>query len=239
MLSAVGRAPSISNASFIPTYPTSVLPGGIPQKLPVDLLPLSPDQLQVFMQIELPEFPVVALTTAPPPATIGAFYDTIATGFQTVNPTINPAALSVNMHEAVPITSIPDAQAAITRIKGEGEGTRGSPDQPPIDGNQLAHYYVFKEIFRGKTFVLTGNKWNFSDPPITFPKVFNFTASSVSPSPSGPFNQALSKLLSDLQKCWTSGGAPSIVEMSTLQTLGESLIQQGIRPEFRWDGSQL
>ena len=57
MLTAIGGTPSIANADFIPSYPTSVLPGGIVQKLPVDLLPLSSGQLQVFMQIEYPEFP--------------------------------------------------------------------------------------------------------------------------------------------------------------------------------------
>jgi hypothetical protein len=40
------------------------------------------------MQIEHPEFPPVALALANPPATIGAFYDTIAYGFATVNPAI-------------------------------------------------------------------------------------------------------------------------------------------------------
>jgi hypothetical protein len=62
MLTAIGGMPEIANAGFFPTYPTNVLPGGISQKLPVDLKPLSADQLQVFMQIEKPEFPQVALT---------------------------------------------------------------------------------------------------------------------------------------------------------------------------------
>ena len=43
MLTAIGGVPSIANAAFIPSYPTNVLPGGIPQKLPVDLKPLTPD----------------------------------------------------------------------------------------------------------------------------------------------------------------------------------------------------
>ena len=76
MLTAIGGTPNIANAKFIPSYPTNVLPGGIVQKLAVDLKPLTPDQVQVFMQIEYPEFPPVALAMGP--ATIGAFYDTIA-----------------------------------------------------------------------------------------------------------------------------------------------------------------
>src|SRR5216683_1641034 len=41
MLTAIGGVPSIANAAFIPRYPTNVLPGGIVQKLAVDLQPLT------------------------------------------------------------------------------------------------------------------------------------------------------------------------------------------------------
>ena len=74
------------------------------------------------MQIEYPEFPPVALAVGP--VTIGAFYDTIAEGFTTVNPTINPNAFAVNSGEAIPIKSIADALAAISLIKGEGEANK-------------------------------------------------------------------------------------------------------------------
>ena len=104
MLTAIGGTPSIANATFIPSYPTNVLPGGIPQKLAVDLKPLTPDQVQVFMQIEFPEFLPVALVAGP--ATIGAFYDTIAEGFTTVKPAINTNAYAVNFGEATPIKSV-------------------------------------------------------------------------------------------------------------------------------------
>lgn len=235
MLSAIGGTPSIANPSFVPAYPTHVLPGDIAQKLAVDLLPLSDNQLEVFMQIEYPEFQPVGLSLlAQGPATIGDFYDTISRGFTTVNPTILPKANFVNMGEAVQITSIADALAAIARIKGEGEGTPGSPDQPPADGTQLAHYYVFKEILLGKTFVQSAGQWSFTDPAIKFPNVLNFSQSTITPSPSIAFNQALSQLLSGLQTCWTSGQQPSIHAMRILQGLGQGLIRQGIRPEFLW-----
>ena len=125
MLTAIGGSPDIANSSFIPTYPTNVLPGGIPQRLPVDLQP----QAQVFMQIEYPEFPPAADVLAS--ATIGAFYTTIATGFKAVQPAINANAFAVNRREAKPIKSVADALAAIALIQAEGEGTQGSPDQPP------------------------------------------------------------------------------------------------------------
>jgi hypothetical protein len=233
MLTAIGGVPNIANAAFIPSYPTNVLPGGIPQKLAVDLQPLTPEQAQVFMQVEYPEFPPVALAAAP--ATIGAFYDTIADGFATVNPAINPNVFAVNSGEATPIKSIADALAAIALIKGEGEGTTGSPDQPPVGNTTFAHYYVFKEIFTQKTLVqdAAGN-WSFTGATIQFPTTFNFQQSTVTPSPSLAFNQAVSQLLIDLQACWTSGAKPNIGAMFNLQTLGIGLIKQGVRPEFMW-----
>ena len=235
MLTAIGGKPSIANAAFVPSYPTNTLPGGIPQKLAVDLQPLSLNQLQVFMQIENPEFPPVALAAGPAPATIGAFYDTISTGFTTVKPTIVPNAPFVSMNEAVQITSIPDAQAAITRIKSEGEGTQGSPDEPPSAAPAFAHYYTFKEIFTGKTLVQNNGTWSFSGAPIQFPTVFNFQQSTVNPDPSTAFNQALSQLLTELETCWTSGAQPDIGAMFQLQSTGQTLIQQQhIRPEFLW-----
>jgi hypothetical protein len=235
MLSAIKGTPNIANAAFVPSYPTNVLPGGIPQTLAVDLQPLSLDQLQVFMQIEYPEFPPVALARASTPATIGAFYDTISDGFTAVNPVINPNAHFVKMGEAVQITSIADAQAAILRIKREGEGTEGSPDQPPADSTQFAHYYMFKEIFTGRTLVQADDgTWSFTGDPIQLPTAYPFAQSTVSPDPSIPFNQALTQLLTGLQTCWTTGARPSIGDMFALQALGQGLIQQGIRPEFLW-----
>lgn len=244
MLSAIGRAPMIAVKDFIPTYPANILPGGIPQHLAVDLQPLSHEQLQVFMQIEYPEFPPVALRAGTPPTTIGEFYNTISDGFNTVKPTINPNAYFVTMGQAVfPIKTIEDAQKAIAQIKGEGEGTQAvdgegthaSPYQP--DGKTFAHYYMFKEIFLGKTLVQRSGGWVFDDPPITMPTVYNFTQSTATPSPSLEFNQTLSSLLQHLQDCWAKGEAlkKSINIMNDMQEIGQDLIQRGVRPEFLWN----
>jgi Ferritin-like len=61
MLNAIGRTPSIADPAFIPHYPTHTLPGGIRLRHAVDLRPLSHAQLEVFQEIEKPEFPPVAL----------------------------------------------------------------------------------------------------------------------------------------------------------------------------------
>jgi hypothetical protein len=233
MLTAIGGLPNIANSSFIPTYPTNVLPGGIPQKLPVDLQPLTPNQAQVFMQIEYPEFPPVADVLAP--ATIGAFYTAIAAGFDRVQPAINANAFAVSLGEAKPIKSVPDALAAVALIQAEGEGTRGSPDQPARGVETFAHYYVFKEIYTQKTLVKDGSgNWSFTGPPINFPTCYDFKQSNLTPSPSVAFNKAMTQLLFQLQTCWTSVAQPDTDAMNTLEDLGTDLIKQGNRPEFLW-----
>jgi hypothetical protein len=44
----------------------------------------------------------------------------------------------------------------------------------------------------------------------------------------------MSQLLTQLETCWTTGASPSIGAMFGLQSQGQQLIQQGIRPEFLW-----
>jgi hypothetical protein len=232
MLSAIGGKPAVANASFLTAYPAKSLPGGIAQAVAVDLLPLSQAQLQVFMQIEQPEFPPVGLVAmAVGPPTIADFYDTVSGAFTTYKP-----AIDLNAHY-VPavgqIKTVDDALAAIERIKTEGEGTQKSPDQPAIDGNQLAHYYTFKQIHVGKQMIPVGDKWDFVGPPIRFPNVMGFAKSPADPDLPA-FKQQLALLLTNLEMCWTTGAAPDIDGMTQLQELGIGLIQKGVRPEFVW-----
>jgi hypothetical protein len=232
MLSAIGGKPTVADASFLTAYPAKSLPGDIAQAIAVDLLPLSPAQLLVFMQIEQPEFPPVGLMAmAVGPPTIAAFYDTVSAAFTAYKP-----AIDLNAHY-VPavgqIKTIDDALAAIERIKTEGEGTRKSPDQPAIDGGQLAHYYTFKQIHVGKQMIPVGDKWDCVGPPIRFPNVMNFARSPADPDLPA-FKQQLALLLGNLETCWTAGAAPDIDGMTQLQELGIALIQKGVRPEFVW-----
>lgn len=230
MLSAIGGSPKVANAAFLTAYPTNKLPGDIQQALAVDLQPLSSAQLQVFMQIEQPEFPPLGLLAASPPATIGAFYDTISTAFKTLKPGID-----LNAHyvaDVGQIKSIDDAVNAIGTIKAEGEGTQLSPDQPAADGGKLAHYYMFKQIDVGKQFIPIANgKWDFVGPPIHFPGVINFVKSPANPDQAA-FKQQLATLLGNLETCWSTGTPPDTDGMSQLQQLGMGLIQNNVCPEF-------
>jgi hypothetical protein len=222
MLSAIKGAPRITDPGFVLDYPTNVLPGDIKQKLPVDLKPLSPDQLQVFMQIELPEFPPLEFAALQhTPTTIGEFYTTLSDAFTAINPAVDPNAHQIVEDEATAIKSVDDAVAAIDKIKAEGEGTQKSPDEP---SGLLAHFYVFREIFRGKAADGT---------VIQMPKVFPFAPSSAAPDPSAAFNTTLRTLLAHIQSCWSTGTSLSLGGMFALQSQGTNLIKQGIRPAFK------
>jgi hypothetical protein len=234
LLTAIGGRPAVANPDFLWRYPADTLPGGIAQENPVDLKPLNHEQLAVFMQIEYPEFPPVALLAAAAPTTIGAFYDTIIVAFQTLNPAIDSNAHAVDVPFSNRVKSIADAIAVIDRIKSEGEGLQGSPDQPSGDRAGFAHYYLFKELYIQKRLIKIGQKWSFDGAPIELPEVYDFKQSHLVPSPSTDFNRMVSALLVDLEKCWASGESPNVAAMFELQITGRNLIKNGVRPEFLW-----
>ena len=250
MLSAINGNPSIASAGFLPTYPTTTLPGKIPlldrtttppTLATLTLLPLSLPQVQIFMDIEYPESTPVALV-ATAPATIGGFYDTIVTAFSdTVKPQISASAPFISWPQGKigQIASITDAIAAITRIKTEGEGTKGSPDEPLGNTLPFAHYYTFKEIHEGKKLVQDSNtgKWSFTGDPIAFPTAIHNAAPATQPNPDQTaFSNTLLGMLQKLQACWTANPPPisSIIfgDMFSLKESGIKLFQQLILPEF-------
>ena len=239
ILSAIGGAFKLTSPDFLPNYPTDTLPGDIHQDLIVDLKPLSKDQLQVFMQIETPEFPPVEIEAlaAPGPATIGEFYTTLSDAIQTLNPPIDQNAHFVKKgKEVFQIASIQDARDAIERIKSEGEGAPGQPDQP-ANPAQLAHFYIFKEIFVGNELAFdpnTGKLVPVAGKTIQLPGVSDFKPSNANPNPSIAFNRLLAQLLSDLEACWTQGAnlGQAIGDMDSLADEGRNLISRHIRPEF-------
>jgi hypothetical protein len=250
MLSAINGNPSIASAGFLPTYPTTTLPGKIPlldrtttppTLATLTLLPLSLPQVQIFMDIEYPESTPVALV-ATAPATIGGFYDTIVTAFSdTVKPQISASAPFISWPQGKigQIASITDAIAAITRIKTEGEGTKGSPDEPLGNTLPFAHYYTFKEIHEGKKLVQDPNtgKWSFTGDPIAFPTAIHNAVPATQPNPDQTaFSNTLLGMLQKLQACWTASPPPisSIIfgDMFSLKESGIKLFQQLILPEF-------
>jgi len=240
MLNAIGRLPNVVDHTIVTSYPAKALPGDIAQAIPVDLLPLSPDQLKVFMQIEQPQFspvephPLAEVAKAKPPATIGDFYDTITAGFTAVNAAtpihFNAAAHQVAVPEAGPITSVAEAINAVNAIKEEGEGTDKSPDQMVGNDAELAHFYVFQGILLGKSQFPTTSVP--AGTPIRFPAILPFCKSTATPDPTLAFQQAFFALMTSLQQCWVAGVRPNVGAMRHLQAVGTGLIQQQIQPVF-------
>jgi hypothetical protein len=204
----------------------------------VNLKPLSVAQLDVFMQIENPQFDPVVIKTqelvaAEPPATIGDFYDTLIAALQLQNPSIDANAKFVVRGEAGPIRSVSDAVAAINLIKNEGEGFPDSPSQAPSDQPKLAHFYTFQMIRNGSKYIYANGKWSI-DPKATtrLPRTLDFGPAKAGLA--GDFSRKLTALLRSLEASWTTGGVPDTDLMDELANSGKALIKDGMRPEFVW-----
>jgi hypothetical protein len=166
ILKAIGGSPQIAFKEFVPkNYPTH-LPGTVAGDLEVPLKPFSPQLVeQIFMRIELPEnvleFKIRSAELAEEPArTIGEFYRRIRKTFVekgdaiivdttgTQQPTTKGFAVEQRVRSAK------EAVAAIDLIVEQGEGTETDPFFPDgddlPDNNQLAHYYRFAELVRGR-----------------------------------------------------------------------------------------
>lgn len=166
LLNAIGGTPKIDDPSFVPTYPTH-LPGTVHGSLVVPLEPFSKSVAEtVFMEIEEPEsplnFPVLGFIESLPPAqTIGQFYNRLKNALQKLDATGtspftgDPARQVTTNRFDLPdqrqrIIDLPSAVAAIDYIVEQGEGTSQSPVFPPAE---LAHYYRFAEIVKGRRLI--------------------------------------------------------------------------------------
>src|SRR6266545_5194984 len=164
LLNALGGRPVLDDPAFVPKYPGS-LPLGIGSGLVVGLEKFSLELVErVFMEIEEPEQP---LTFPGPPAvaadlpdfsTIGEFYRTLS---RTIIELGDPALVGHPARQVVAprwfpaarlfaITDAASAARALALITEEGEGTSLSPVDP--DGD-IAHYYRFAAIRKGRRLV--------------------------------------------------------------------------------------
>jgi hypothetical protein len=185
------------------------------------------------MQIECPEFPPIAFALTERPATIGAFYSTIAERFSQLQPDIDANAAWVEVPFAKRIQNVADAIATIDRIRSEGEGLEDSPEEPSAD-NSVAHYYLFKEIYVGRRLIRVGGGWEFRGEHVCIPEVVQFKRRGQQSEHCVLFKKVLSRLLLDLEECWSMNKAPNVPCMFELQILGRKLIENGICPEFSW-----
>lgn len=223
LLTAIGGTPQIATgfADCI-SYP-GPLPGGVRPQLTVFLGGLSkPYVHDIFMQIEYPEGgPIrfadfVAVQTFP---TIGAFYDAILKGFNSLSPSLNPTkqlTAASNGFSVTVIRTLSDVDAAITLIKVQGEGTSTSPEA----GSELAHYYRFAELYVGRGLVMqNGGGFAFNGPALPFPDTH-----TMAPIPKGgyrnpstaahdalnSFDALFSGMLDTLDSAWSTGSQAAL-----------------------------
>lgn len=232
ILNALGGKPVINSADFVPEYP-GPLPMGIGNGLIVGLEKYSTDVVKnVFMEIEEPENPIVfksvSLAEMPTYSTIGAFYQAIQQKIDELAPDELPGDKSKQVtssffpaDELFPIYTKQNAIDAINIIIEQGEGTSTSPlDQE----DELAHYYRFEELYKGKRLVkddTAPNGYSFSGPPIPFSPdgvfpLFPNTKTSMLPVGSeewnrmNEFNTSYYSLLSGLHT--TFNGQPGMLD---------------------------
>jgi hypothetical protein len=238
MLTTVGGTPQMSTASVVPAYP-GPLPGGVRPELTVYLAGLSTDYLKdVCMEIEYPENGPIALALGETYPTIGAFYDAILVAFQQLAPPMSgqrQLTRQVGGKALFAINTLADAEKAINEIKQQGEGTSQSPLAVDF-GNELAHYYKFAEIYRGKTLVQKDGRWQYAGDPIPFPDTYPMSPIPVGgyPNPSAQVKQALqafdmkyTSMLNHLQNAWATGSSGELGQavgaMFGLQPLADRL----------------
>jgi hypothetical protein len=177
----------------------------------------------------------------PTQPTIGQFYQTIANGFNTVyqstpwpnNPSLNQVVAPVDSDKLFAINSVSDAVTAINLITEQGEGTSASPDEGTFDASELAHYYVFAQIYYGAMVAQVGSGFQYSGAPVTMPTVFPFSQQTNGDQTT--FINTFTKLMTQLEACWTSGFDITQLFfglMSDLQTAGTTLVQAGATPQF-------
>ena len=181
LLNAVGGCPDLVDA--VPAYPTG-LPMGIGDQpgrtFVVPLKRLSQQTLGIFMTIEEPEHPLVfraralAAATDSTYRTIGEFYTAVGSLIGDLGGGIFTGHRDrqvtgwIGTDPLAPVHDLPSAQAAITLIIDQGEGTATSPAADP---EELAHFYRFEQIQRGQTLnqdAAAPHGYSWGPPPVVF-----------------------------------------------------------------------
>ncbi|MFE5556552.1 ferritin-like protein [Streptomyces sp. NPDC056544] len=250
MLTTIGGTPVLADPKVVPKYERS-LPGGVRPELIVFLEGLTKDSVEMFSEIERPDHPVAQFGTF---ATIGAFYTAIEEAFEAHQHLINgdrQIDFSLESHgqgnKIVPLDSIEKVRAAIEIIKEQGEGTSASPENPfPGKPGELAHFYVFREMFRGKKLIKMSENpavWDFKGDVVLLPPAFpmgrvpegGWTNGGLNaPTPEvqqvlTAFNTHFSEMLRALQAAWLTGDSdmlfPAIGHMGRMRTEARKLVQ--------------
>lgn len=229
LLTTIGGSPRIADPAVLAPYPCP-LPGGVRPKIHPDLevylSGLTQDSVEMFSQIEAPERPLAQFAEETF-ASIGAFYTAILEAFTQHGSEIKGTRQVIeNMaghgggNSLFAIRTLADAEKAIEIIKEQGEGTDQTPENTfPGYMGELSHYYVFREIFRGrklKKIQETPPRWDFQGDAIPMPHARPMgrvpkggwaADPDTRPTPTvqaelDKVNQTFSDMLRSLEKAW-------------------------------------
>lgn len=219
LLVGLGRRPLLRARA--PVYP-GPLPRGIAPGLIVHLQGLTKGLVgDVFMGIEQPEDPLARAYD-----TVGQFYDALIERFRADPGDLSPDGqreLSFGGHVLAVARTCDDAVRMLTEVKEEGEGTATDP----LFGDELAHYYRFGELARGRRLVRTGpdGEWDWAGEPVPFP-AWRAEVHPMAQVPAGgwprplpepaeralrAFERTYTAVLDGLDRAW-NGDEPALVE---------------------------
>ncbi|MFF1867632.1 ferritin-like protein [Streptomyces sp. CB03911] len=250
MLTTIGGTPVLADPKVVPKYEHG-LPGGVRPGLIVFLEGLTKESVGMFSEIESPDHPVAEVNAS---ATIGDFYTAIGEVFETQQHLISGARQIEHSLEAhgqgnkiLKLDSIEKVRAAIEVIKEQGEGTSASPENPfPGKPGELAHYYVFREMFRGKKLIKISENpvsWDFQGDDVPLPPAFPMARVPAggwanggpnAPAPAvqqvlGAFNTHFSDMLRALEAAWRTGDPATLTtaigHMRGMRTEARKLVQ--------------
>jgi Ferritin-like len=172
LLNAVGGSPNVSHRKFVPSYP-AWLPHS-DKAFKVHLLPFGPDAVDAFLRIERPMKPH-ARPRGDKYHTIGQFYMAVLDGVETLERRARGRGKTIftgrRRHQIdgakwyyggggapIEVVDLDSARKAIHEIMEQGEGL----DHTIFDGDnrfgqvdELAHYFRFYEIRKGRRFLPT------------------------------------------------------------------------------------
>jgi hypothetical protein len=209
MLTTIGGTPRINSEESLPKYPAG-LPGGVRPGLRLALTGLTKQVIdKMYLQIEFPEHGPVAMFLGEVFPTIGDFYDAILDEFKKLSPAeITGDRQVARGQKLFAISTVADAEKAITRIKRQGEGTEQLQSPFSDDaGTVLAHYYKFAEIFHERRLIKTASgEFKFEGDPLPFPAVIPMAEVPASGyAESRDFNLQFTIMLNQLQAAWDTG----------------------------------